>query len=144
MTLMRRSKFRLWFAREDGAAAVELALVAPMLAIVVAGIAAYAPELAVVHAMRDAVSTGAQYVMTGGTDQTNIQTVTTSAWSGKLAADTVTVTQWCSCSGVQSVCTSLCADSSVPTGWTQISAATTYASPTGDKALSATQIIRTR
>ncbi|HEX7760999.1 MAG TPA: TadE/TadG family type IV pilus assembly protein [Caulobacteraceae bacterium] len=133
-----------WLGDKNGTAAVEMALVAPVLAIVVAGIATYAPELAVVHAMHDAVSTGAQYVMTGGTDATSINTVTTTAWTGKQSSDTVAVAQWCSCAGATNSCTTLCADASVPLGWTQITASTVYVSPTGNQTLTSTQLIRTR
>src|SRR5579859_7308187 len=70
-----RNTISAWTGDRRGAAAVEMALVAPFLAVVVAGIASYAPQLDRVHKMRDAVSTGAGYVMTGGTDPTTIQSV---------------------------------------------------------------------
>lgn len=144
MTNMRKSILARWLGDKSGAAAVEMALVAPLLATIVAGIATYAPQLAVVHAMRDGVSTAAQYVMTGGTDPNAIQSVASSAWTGKQISDSVAVSQWCTCLGVTSSCNTLCSDSSVPLGWTQISASTIYASPLGNKTFTATQLIRTR
>jgi Flp pilus assembly protein TadG len=133
-----------WSRDRSGAAAVEMALVAPFLAIIVAGIASYAPQLDRVHKMRDAVSTGAGYVMTGGTDATTIQSVAFSAWTGHGSSDSVTVTQWCSCAAVTSSCSALCSDGTVPQGFTEIAASTTYNGSGGSQVFNAHQTIRTR
>jgi Flp pilus assembly protein TadG len=135
---------RRWSKDRGGAAAVEMALVAPFLAVVVAGIASYAPQLDRVHKMHDAVSTGAGYVMTGGTDPTTIQSVAYSAWTNHGSSDTVTVTQWCSCAGVTSSCSALCTDSTVPQGYTKIAASTTYTGSGSNQTFNAEQTIRTR
>lgn len=145
MTLRALSRLLARLATHcGGAAAVELALVAPFLAVVVGGIATYAPELDKVHKMRDAVSTASLYVMTGGTTPSSIQSVALNAWTGHAGGDSITVTQWCSCAGVAGSCTSLCSDQTVPKGYTQISAASTYAGIAGTQALSAQQTVRTR
>ncbi|MGA0599616.1 TadE/TadG family type IV pilus assembly protein [Caulobacter sp. KR2-114] len=133
------------FARDHGgAAAVEMALVSPLLAGLLVGIANYAPELDQAHKMRDAVQSAATYVMTGGSDPTAIRTVATTAWTGYGSGDTVSVSQWCSCAGVAGSCTTLCADSSVPQGYTTISASMTYVGPLGSQPITATQTVRTR
>jgi Flp pilus assembly protein TadG len=139
-----RKTLSSWIGDRRGAAAVEMALVAPFLAVVVAGIANFAPQLDKVHKMRDAVSSSAGYVMTGGTDPTTIQSVAFSAWTGHGQSDSVTVTQWCTCAGVTSACTTLCTDNSVPQGFTKIAASTTYAGPGGSQIFNAQQTIRTR
>jgi Flp pilus assembly protein TadG len=142
---MRHLSFIKAFLRNrGGAAAVEMALVAPFLAIIVAGIANDAPELDKVHKMRDAVTSGADYVMSGGTDSNTIQAVTFSAWTGHGQSDSVTVTQWCTCAGVTSGCSTLCSDSTVPQGFTKIAASTTYSSVSGDQAFNAEHTVRTR
>jgi Flp pilus assembly protein TadG len=133
-----------FFNHTGGAAAVEMALLSPVLALLLVGIANYAPELDQAHRMRDAVQSGATYVMTGGADPTAIQTVATSAWSGYTGGDTVTVSQWCSCAGIAGSCSALCADSSVPQAYTTIQASMTYAGPLGNQPLSASQTVRTR
>src|SRR5262249_19859430 len=107
-TLLRR--LARFLRDHRGAAAVELALVSPFLAVVVAGIATYAPELDKVHKMREGVAMGALYVMEGNTDATNIQTVALNAWTGHSGSDAITVNQWCECSGTTNSCTSLCSD----------------------------------
>jgi Flp pilus assembly protein TadG len=143
---MTPRKLLLHFLRErGGAAAVELALVAPFLAVILAGIATYAPELDKAHKMREAVSTGALYVMTGGSDATSIQNVSLQAWSGHVSGDTVSVAQWCACTGTTQSCNSLCPDGvTLPEGYTSITAASTYVGPLGSQALSAVQTVRTR
>ncbi|HEX4181648.1 MAG TPA: TadE/TadG family type IV pilus assembly protein [Caulobacteraceae bacterium] len=135
---------RSWRKDRRGAAAVEMALVAPFLAIVVAGIVNFAPQLDHVHRMRDAVTSGANYVMSGGTDATTIQNVTFSAWTGHVQADSVNVTQWCTCAGVTSSCSTLCADNTVPQGFTKIAASTTYSSANGPQVFNAQDTVRTR
>ena len=142
--MKRSNTFRTWLADRGGAAAVEMALVAPFLAIVATGIANYAPQLDTVHRMRDAVSSGSDYVMSGGSVPATIQAVTLGAWTGHSQSDSVAVTQWCTCLGVTSACTSLCSDGSVPQGFTRIAASTTYTSLTGSQVFDANQTIRTR
>jgi Flp pilus assembly protein TadG len=144
MTLRTLRKLLSFLPDQRGAAAVEMALVTPFLAIIVAGIATYAPELDRVHKMHSAVSTAALYVMTGGTNPTSIQDVALSAWTGRTEGDTISVTQWCACGSSANVCTSLCADSTVPLGYTSITAAATYVGPMGSQSLSTVQTVRTR
>lgn len=139
-----RALLRRFARHRGGAAAVEMALVAPLLAGIMVGIANYAPELDQAHKMRDAVQAAGTYVMTGGTDPTAIQAVATNAWTGYASGDAVSVTQWCSCAGVTGSCNTLCADSTVPQGYTQISASMTYVGPLGSTPLSASQTVRTR
>jgi len=54
------------------------------------------------------------------------------------------VSQWCSCAGVAGTCTSLCADNTAPSAYTQVSAASSYTGLAGTQALSAQQTVRTR
>ncbi|MBS0409026.1 MAG: pilus assembly protein [Proteobacteria bacterium] len=133
-----------WLQDRSGAAAVELALVTPMLAVVLAGIATYAPELDKVHKMREAVSSGGLYVMTGVTDPTAIRNLALQAWTGRSDSDSITVTQWCACGGASGSCNTLCADNTVPRAYTQISAASRYTGVAGVQSLSAQQTVRTR
>jgi len=143
-TMTLRTVFNRFVHDRRGAAAVEMALIAPFLAAILAGIATYAPELDKVHKMRNAVSTAALYVMTGGTNASSIQNVAETAWTGRASGDTISVAQWCACSGSTSTCTSLCADATLPVGYTSITASGSYVGPLGSQALSAVQTIRTR
>ncbi len=127
-----------------GVAAVEFALIAPVLAAVVAGIAMVSPFLAANNGMHDAITAGSRYVMAGGTSPAAIQSVTQSAWSGYKSSDSVTVTQYCSCAGVQGACTTLCADGTVPQGYTVIATSLPYTGLLGSQTVTAQQTVRTR
>ena len=127
-----------------GVAAVEFALIAPVLAAVIVGIAAVVPFLNANNVMHDAVSSGARYVMAGGTNATAIHDITLASWQGHTNTDTVTVSQTCTCAGATSVCTSLCADSSVPQGFTTIQTSSNYTGMMSNQTITAQQIIRTR
>jgi hypothetical protein len=100
--------------------------------------------VAATNAMHDAATAGARYVMAGGTDASAIQSVTLAAWPNHKSTDAVSVSQACACAGAQAVCTALCADASVPQGFTTISLSSLYSSTTLSQTMSAQQTIRTR
>lgn len=127
-----------------GGAAVEFALLAPFLAIVLIGIMTAVPLVNASQKMRDGVSAGALYVMTGRTNTTSVRDVVMAAWSGRANADTVTVTQFCTCSGVECACGGLCADGTVPVGFIRIQTATTVTTVGGTRTLTANQLVRTK
>jgi len=127
-----------------GAAAVEFALVLPFLAAILIGIGNLAPVLGATHAMRDGVSAGSLYVMSGGRDATKIRSVTLAAWTGHSDSDVVTVTQYCTCGDVTGACSTLCADGTIPLAYTQIHASTVFSGFNGNVPLTADQVVRTR
>ena len=127
-----------------GGAAVEFALIAPFLATIIIGIMTAVPLVNASQKMRDGVSAGALYVMTGRTNTTSVRDVVMAAWSGRAYADTVTVTSYCTCAGVECACTSLCADGSVPVGFIRIQAATTVTTVGGTRTLTANQLVRAK
>ena len=141
---MRFSNLRRILRDSQGAAAVEFALVLPFLAAILIGIGNLAPVLGATHAMRDGVSAGSLYVMSGGRNPTTIRDVTLAAWTGHSNSDVVTVTQYCTCADVQGSCTTLCADGTIPVGYTSIHASTVFSGLNGTTPLSADQLIRTR
>jgi Flp pilus assembly protein TadG len=144
MTIMKRFRLRSLAADQSGAAAVEFALVLPFMAAIVIGIATVAPLISAHHAMRDGVSAGSLYVMSGGRNATTIRDVTLAAWTGHTDSDTVTVTQYCTCGDVEGSCTTLCGNGVVPSGYTRIEASTVFSGLGGTKSLSAHQLVRTR
>ena len=129
---------------QRGVAAIEFALVLPVLAALVIGIGATVPFVQANDAMHDAVSAGARYVMSGGTNATAIQGVTMSAWTGHSASATASVSKYCTCAGATGACTSLCSDGAVPQGYTAITASTPYVGAIGNQTITTQQIIRTR
>jgi Flp pilus assembly protein TadG len=87
-------------ADQRGGAAVEFALFAPLLFMVLAGIGVFAMEMDARNKARDAVNAGSLYVMHGGRSVDAIRDVTLAAWRGPTGALAVAVDQYCQC-GVQ-------------------------------------------
>jgi Flp pilus assembly protein TadG len=142
MTL--RSTLKRTIRDRSGIAAVEFAMVAPVLAAIFVGIAGVAPFVQINNNMHDALTAGSRYVMAGGTDPSAIQSVTISAWPGHVAADTVSVNQYCTCADLQGSCTALCTDGTVPKGYTTIQMSSAYSGALGQQTLTAQQTVRTR
>jgi Flp pilus assembly protein TadG len=146
MMIMDWRSLKSMWSDKKGVAAVEFALVLPLLAVILMGIATLVPFELANNNMRNGVTAGANYVMTGGSDPTVIQTIALQAWDHHQPSDTVVVQQYCSCSGVPGSCSSTCPDKTSPQGYTQISASSTYPTIIFDvhKSLSAQQVVRTR
>lgn len=138
------SNLRQLTAATEGAAAVEFALILPFLAAMLVGVVQYGGMIIANQQMHNGVSSGAVYVMRGGTDATAIHDVSYSAWPNKPADASVTVTQVCTCSGTTSTCSSLCADGSYPQSYTTITATGTYTGLWGSQSMSSTQTVRTQ
>jgi Flp pilus assembly protein TadG len=118
------------FADERGIGAIEFAILAPILILVVFGMivgAAYAAQLLDTRA---AVQAGAKYVIQGGSDSSAIRTVALSAWANKPTGGTVEVSRYCVCGSVVSACAALCgATNKAPEAYVQIEASSTWSSP---------------
>ena len=139
-----RWKFAAYLRDQSGVAAIEFAMIVPVLAAIVIGAGAVVPFVQANDNMHDAVSAGARYVMAGGTDPASIQNVTLSAWTGHSASASVTVTKSCTCAGVTSPCTSLCTDATVPQGYTVIAASSPYVGALAYTTITTQQTLRTR
>lgn len=130
---------------KDGTAAVEFALVAPILTILLVGTGTYGLEIVAYSKMRQAVSSGAQYALTADDDTTAIQSIVEAAWDDKPTGATVHVTQQCVCASVVTDCSTNCSDGDYPQRMTTISASRSYAELGGQtKTLTASQQVRTR
>jgi Flp pilus assembly protein TadG len=127
-----------------GAALVEFVIVAPLLVAFVIGIIQYGGMIIAYNQMHDAVASGSVYVMRGGTSASTIKSVTTSAWPNAPSDAAVSVNQVCTCAGVNSTCSSLCADQSYPESFTTISASGTYSGLWGSQSMSSSQVVRTQ
>ena len=104
------------FRTDDrGGSAVEFAMAAPILAVVLLGIASGWMSVNQVSAMRCAVKAGAGYVLKGGTDINAAKSAVLASWANAPKDATVNVTSQCTCGTAANACTSLCTkDSSVP------------------------------
>ena len=110
---------RKFFRDEGGVGAIEFAIIAPMLAIVLLGIMSGWAYYQQNGYMRDGLEVAGKYFLQGGTSQTTAASIATAAWSGKPADGTVAVTKTCICAGAAASCSGVCADGNVPeTHWT--------------------------
>ena len=138
------AKLRQASASHSGAAAVEFAIVLPVLAAFVIGVIQYGGMIIAYDQMHDAVASGAVYVMRGGSASSTIKSVTVNSWPNPPSDASVSINQACLCSGVTSACSSLCGDGSYPQTFTTISASGTYTGLWGSKAMSTSQVVRTQ
>jgi Flp pilus assembly protein TadG len=103
MTWLRR-----FITHNGGVSAVEFALAAPMLILVLAGIMtgwAYSMQL---MEMRTAVKTGANYILQGGPDLNAAKSAVLQSWTNKPEDANVQILRQCSCGGTVSACSTVC------------------------------------
>ncbi len=101
----------------SASAAIEFALVVPVL--IFAALAIYDISSIAVGAseMETAVRASTQYAMNGGSDMDKAQTLGLLAWTGKPSSGSLTVSTSCTCGSAAGTCGSLCADGSIPQTW---------------------------
>ena len=132
-----------------GTSALEFALAAPMLALVLLGITDGFSAVAEVSSMRGAVKNGANYVIKGGTDLDATKQAVSSAWTHKPDSAQINASYACSCAGASNACTTLCPDgTSVPHKSMTISASTyvdaPFWVPTDPWTITNSQVVRVR
>jgi Flp pilus assembly protein TadG len=91
-----------------GVSAVEFAIAAPVLIMMLAGIVTGWTYSTQVLQMRSAVKTGANYVLQGGADIAAAKSAVLTSWVNKPEDAVVDVVRQCSCAGTTSICTSIC------------------------------------
>jgi Flp pilus assembly protein TadG len=80
-----------------GLAAVEFAMIAPLLAFVALALADAANLAIATDSMQRAERAGIQYFMNGGTDTTAAKTIVTSAWTNPPSGYTLNASKVCKC-----------------------------------------------
>lgn len=118
---MRRRKL----SDRSGGAAVEMALMAPVL---IASLLAMADLGMTIYGrldMQTAVRAGLQYVMAGGGDLDVAEEIVLQAWQDPPSDASVRATRFCLCGEAEAACSSQCPDSSRPKPHTRISASAT-------------------
>ena len=105
------SKFR---ASASGVAAIEFALVLPILAGIVVTLPDISQAATGVVGMESAARASMQYAMGGGSDMTLAQTVGMNAWSAKPSNASLTASESCLCNGAAGTCGQNCNDGSIP------------------------------
>jgi pilus assembly protein CpaE len=109
---MSLQKIRRALRESNGLAAVEFAIIAPVLAFMIIALADVANFAVAVTSMQRAERVGMQYFMNGGTDTTVAKALVTGAWSNPPGGYTVTTAKVCSCpgNGLATACGSSCSD----------------------------------
>ncbi|HEY3889986.1 MAG TPA: TadE/TadG family type IV pilus assembly protein [Caulobacteraceae bacterium] len=127
-----------------GTAAVEFAILIPMLMVMVIGVIQYGGLILGHQQMHNGIASGAVYVMRGGSDTTAIHDIALGAWPNKPSDASISVVQSCTCAGAASGCSALCSDQSYPLAFTTITGSGTYTGLFASQSMTATQVIRTR
>ncbi|MBZ9986640.1 pilus assembly protein [Mesorhizobium sp. BH1-1-5] len=118
------------FGRDRGGiAAVELALVMPVLCAALLGVLDGWSYVTSSLAMRAGVKTAANLVMAGGTDDNATQAAALASWEQKPADAAVTVSRTYQCGTTVVTSTTICSGPKVPTVFVQIQASGTWVPP---------------
>ncbi|MGH6682458.1 MAG: TadE/TadG family type IV pilus assembly protein [Pseudolabrys sp.] len=125
-----------------GTAAIEFALVVP----IIAGIILPLPDVGNIASgdmdMESAVRMSAQYAMNGGTDATVAQALGNGAWQSKPSNGVLTVTEACVCGSSSGTCGQTCTDGSQPQTYMTVSASGTFGGSVVSLPLTTTQVVR--
>lgn len=99
---------------KGGVSAIEFALAAPMLVMVLAGIVTGWTYSMRVMEMRTAVKTGSNYILQGGTDLDAVKSAVLMSWTNQPDDAAVDAVRECYCAGAVHACSTVCSDSSIP------------------------------
>lgn len=97
-----------------GIAAVEMALIAPFVAVLALMSFQVWQAAGRVQDARGAVKAGVRYYMNGGSDETVARNLVQSSWEDAPADAAVTAVRACLCGATASACNTACADNSLP------------------------------
>jgi Flp pilus assembly pilin Flp len=136
--------FRAFARDRRGASAVELALLAPLLAVTLMGIAEVGHIVYQRTDMHGALRSGGQYVLNGGRDLAVAREIVLRSWTAIPEDGTVDATRYCLCSNTPHACNSPCSGGSVPEAYISLSAHATLGGVVVDYGDSADDSIRVR
>jgi len=120
------NRVKRFASHSGGAAAIEFAIIIPVLAGLVVAVDSYA-NLSIGSAeMQTGARSAIQYAMAGGTDMNAAKTLGMQAWNNKPADAAMTVVLACYCSGTVSACNQPCPDNSFPQKFVTVTASGTF------------------
>jgi len=136
-TLLSRLK-----SSDAGVAAIEFAMILPILAVIVVCLPDVSQAVTGVIQMENAARASVQYAMGGGNDMTVAQTIGLRSWSSKPANAQLTASQACKCGGAAGTCGQLCADGTNPQTYFTVVASGTMGGSTVSFQKSVTRTVR--
>ncbi|HEX3363737.1 TadE/TadG family type IV pilus assembly protein [Phenylobacterium sp.] len=140
--MMRR--FARFASDRSGLAALEFALIAPLLATLLVVGADTWLNVSQNQDMRTALQSGARYYQTGGADDPTAQLVAQQAWPGKPADGAVSVARSCTCGSSPVDCATLCTGSNPPSVFLTLTASGTFTGLLQSHAMSQNDTVRVR
>lgn len=138
------ASFRAFAGDARGASAVELALITPVLAVLLLGIAEFGQVFFQRTEMHGAVRSGAQYALNGGRDLDVASEIVTRSWNMMPADGEVEATRFCLCANAEHVCNAPCPDNSVPEAYMRLRASATLGGVAIAYGHSANDVVRIR
>lgn len=113
---MRKSLSRIvrLLRANDGTAAIEFAMVLPVLATIVVCLPDLSQAVTGVLEMEGAARASVQYAMGGGTDMSAAQTIGMASWTTKPTNAKLTASEACLCNGAGGTCGQVCPDGTNP------------------------------
>ena len=120
-----RARAPHFLRNRSGGAAIELALIAPVLAVALVGIADLSMRIFDRLNMQSAVRAGLQYTMSGGGDLVAARAIVLDAWTDRPADASVVAELYCLCGETVTVCTNSCSGGAPPKAYTRINASGT-------------------
>jgi Flp pilus assembly protein TadG len=129
---------------ERGHAAIELALLLPVLvALLVVGVDGWT-QMRQASQMRSALQTGARYYQLGGSSDTTAQATALASWVAPPPDAALNVSRACLCGTTANACTGVCPDQSQPAIDVTLTAAGTFTGTTYTRAMTQTEVVRVR
>ena len=141
--MFRRAK--AFAADQGGLAALEFALIVPVLVTVLLfGMDGWL-RLSQAAAMRSGLQAAARYYQSGGSDDAAAASLAVQAWAHAPGDAAVTSARACTCGVTPQVCSTLCAGNNLPQTYVTLTASGTYTGLMhGTEALSVTSSMRVR
>jgi Flp pilus assembly protein TadG len=129
---------------EQGIAAVEFALISPVLVLMMLTLFDVSDMAVGSTNMQAAVRATTQYFINGQTDTTAAQTQGTNAWVSMPAGATLTATTACTCAGVGHACDVSCDDGTQPATFYTVTATATLGGSIVSSSKTYTETVRTQ